>query len=108
MPPDAGTAVKRSLFSLALSAALAIEPRPRHAGGRSRRFDNRRTRPAGRNLRQTPEQKEQRMKRITKITMFTLGLVALDGLNSVAPSLRPLAELQAAGEQVLTLDVAIE
>ncbi len=48
------------------------------------------------------------MKRITKITVFTLGLVALDALNGVAPSLRPLAELQAAGEQVLTLDVAID
>jgi hypothetical protein len=50
------------------------------------------------------------MKRIMKVTLFALALVFLAGLAGVAPSLRPVARLQAQTTpgQVLTLDVAID
>jgi hypothetical protein len=47
-------------------------------------------------------QKEQLMKRITKITLFALGLAGLGPLAGLQPIAR------AAGETVLTLDVAID
>jgi hypothetical protein len=52
------------------------------------------------------------MKCITKITLFALGLVVPACLTGVWSGFRPLAELQAtaqaAGDQVLTLDVAVD
>jgi hypothetical protein len=52
------------------------------------------------------------MKHITKITLVALALVLLAGLAGVVPGFRPLAELlagvQAAGDDVLTFDVACD
>jgi hypothetical protein len=49
------------------------------------------------------------MERITKITLFALGLVVLLGLAGIAPGFPPLAlVVQAATEETLTLDVAID